>query len=263
MALSGVKKSVIISLPLVSVVVLGNAWPIVATTQRLNDSPRAAIVSREAEPRRFAEPHLAVHPARPNHLLAAVWTASTSESEEQNRRCSSLVSTDGGSTWARHDFRVTECYDSQVAIVPDGHAVFVTLAHVDGIGPDRPDWLVVFRSNDGGITWDEKPTVLGTRYDHPAVAVDQTSSPRHGWIYITSHLEWPDGTPLRKSAVFVTRSRNGGQTFDHPVFVVPSELHNSAEMPVVMADGTLVVSYQEYPWNAPTPRRLWTLRSSD
>src|SRR5215813_13115451 len=76
---------------------------VVAAIGAAQPSMRPAIVSREREPRRFSEPHLAVHPGRPNHLLAAVWTASTSESEDQERRCSSLVSTDGGSTWARHD----------------------------------------------------------------------------------------------------------------------------------------------------------------
>jgi hypothetical protein len=226
-------------------------------------APQIVIVGREAEPRRFSEPHLVVHPARPYHFLAAVWTASTSESNVQDRRCSSFVSTDAGAAWTRHEFAIGECYDAQVAIVPDGHAVFVALGKVPNIRPDRPDWLIVFRSNDGGITWDDVPTIIGVRYDHPAVAVDLSSSSRRGWIYVTSHLEWADGSLSRKSAVVVTRSRDGGQTFDHPVFLMPSGLHNSAEMPVVLSDGTLVVSYQDFPWGAVTPRRLWSVRSSD
>jgi hypothetical protein len=223
------------------------------------------VLAGETEPRRFSEPHLAIDPRNANHFLAAVWTATTSEDEHQSRRCVSFVSENGGTTWSRHDFALLNCYDAQVAVLSDGQAVFVALATLPGLGPDRSDWLVVFHSNDGGVTWDEAPTTLGWRYDHPAVAVDRTSTKRKDWIYITSHLEWGDGTEQRKSAVFVARSRNGGKSFDVPAMPSPSALHNFSEMPVILSDGTLIASFVENPWAAPYPerRRAWTIRSID
>jgi hypothetical protein len=222
-------------------------------------------VARETEPRRFSEPHLAIHPGNAGHFLAAVWTAATWQDENQARRCISFVSVNGGATWSRHDFALANCYDAQVAILPDGQAVFVALATLPGLRPDRSDWLVVFHSNDGGVTWDEAPTTLGWRYDHPAIAVDRMSPKRKGWIYLTSHLEWSDGTPQRKSAVFVARSRDGGKTFDVPVLPSPSSLHNFAEMPVVLSDGTLVASFVDQTWTSPYSerRRAWIIRSVD
>src|SRR5438270_170651 len=236
-----------------------------ATPQNQSSSAGPVVVARESEPRRFAEPHLVVHPGKASHLLAVAWSALTSEPEEQARRCHSFVSTDSGATWSRHDFRITDCYDAQVAMLPDGRAVLAALGHVANVRPDRGDWLVVFNSPDGGLTWNETPIVLGARHDHPAMVADLSSSRHTGWVYITSHLEWGDGSAQRKSAVVVFRSRDGGTNFDVPVMLTPGVQHNSSEMPVVLSDGTLVITYQEYPWTPPQPprRRLWAMRSAD
>jgi len=57
----------------------------------------------------------------------------------------------------------------------------------------------------------------------------------------------------------------GGKAFDVPVLVTPSALHNFAETPVVLLNGTLVASYVDDTWAAPNlPRRhAWVVRSSD
>jgi len=109
----------------------------------------AVVVAKETDPRRFSEPHLAIDPRNANHFLAAVWTASTSQDENQARHCVSFVSDNGGMSWSRHDFALADCYDAQVAILSDGQAVFVALAALPDLRPDRQDWLVVFHSNDG------------------------------------------------------------------------------------------------------------------
>jgi len=107
-----------------------------ATAQAQTSLAPTVIVAREREPRRFSEPHLVVHPANPNHLLAVAWSALTSD-EPEVLRCHSFVSTDSGTTWSRHDFKIESCYDAQVAILPDGRAVLVALGHVPDIRPDR------------------------------------------------------------------------------------------------------------------------------
>src|SRR5690242_17541755 len=86
------------------------ATPAIAQTIRI--AP-ATEVARETDPWRFSEPHLAIDPRNPNHLLAAVWTASTSQDENPPRRCVSFVSQNGAVTWSRHDFALLNCYDAQ------------------------------------------------------------------------------------------------------------------------------------------------------
>src|SRR5260221_9128488 len=39
-----------------------------------------------------------------------------------------------------------------------------------------------FHSVDGGLTWDDEPTVIGRPHDHPSVAVDIGSAKRKGWV---------------------------------------------------------------------------------
>jgi hypothetical protein len=225
-------------------------------------------VARETDPRRFSEPHLAIHPGDPNRFLATAFSKPLSESMADMRagsRCSAFTSSDGGRSWRRHDFPMTDCVDPQVAILPDGQAVFLALANVPGLVPERGTWLIAYHSGDAGMTWDEKPTVVGHGHDHPAVAVDLSSSTRKGWIYVTTHYEFRDGNGERASTVFVTGSRDGGRTVDHPTEVSPTSLHNFGEMPVVLPDGTVVASFVEDAWSDPyfTVRRGWVMRSTD
>src|SRR5204863_2631991 len=120
-------------------------------------------------------------------------------------------------------------------------------------------------SHDGVATRNATLTTLGWRFDHPAISVDRSAGMRKDWIYITSHLEWSDGTDQRKSAVFVARSRDGGRRFDVPTMLAPNTSHNISEMPVVLSNGTLIVAFVERPWTSPFPasRRAWTSQSVD
>jgi hypothetical protein len=150
-----------------------------------------------------------------------------------------------------------------VAITPDGHAIFSALGAHPALPEQGRSGLMVFHSVDGGRTWDQKPLGLGGGHDYSTIAVDGGSSQRRGWIYLTSHPAWD---------VFIARSRNGGPTFDEPVRVAPNNLHNLAEMPVVLSDGTLIVSFVDVQRDAGqgagragllTNRRAWVIRSTD
>jgi BNR repeat-like domain len=101
-------------------------------------------------------------------------------------------------------------------------------------------------------------------HDHAAVAVDTRSAARNGWIY-TTHYQWRDGNGHLSSSVLVVRSRDGGRTFDRPVEVAPTPLHNVSEMPVVLSDGTVVASFVDVVDTEPplTTRRAWVIRSTD
>jgi len=65
--------------------------------------------------------------------------------------------------------------------------------------------------------------------------------------------------------VFVARSRDGGRTFDRPTEVTATSLHQFGEMPVVLADGTVVASFVEDAWSRPflANRRGLVIRSTD
>jgi hypothetical protein len=225
-------------------------------------------VGREIDPRRFAEPHLAVHPTNPDHLLAGVfvlWVQGTREEMGANQRCASFVSRDKGQSWSRHDFPLVDCVDPQVAIFPDGKAIFVALGRMPGIQPRTNTWLVVYHSPDGGVTWDPEPTLLGRGHDHPALVVDLRSPSRKGWAYITTTRAWRDGNGDEVSGVFVVRSRDGGKSFDEPTVVAPNGLHNGAEMPAVLSDGTLIASFVDDSRIPPRfeRRRAWAIRSEN
>lgn len=250
-------------LGLTVIVSLALAGPLAAQTLRVAPPTE---VARETDPRRFSEPHLAIDPADPNRLLATAFTTALSDNVQEmlaGQRCATFASRDGGRTWTRHDFPLAHCGDPQVAMLADGQAVFLALADAPGIQPGN--WLIVYHSGDGGVTWDEKPTLLGHGHDHPSVAVDLTSSKRKGWIYITSHNVSRDGDGQPAASIFVARSRNGGKSFDRPSTPSPSSLHNLAETPVVTSDGSVVASFVDDAWARPffANRRAWVMRSTD
>jgi hypothetical protein len=238
--------------------------PIAAQSIRVAPSTE---VARETDPRRFTEPHLAINPTNPNQLLAAAFIErleGTTQERHAAERCATFTSRDGGATWSRHEFSLTHCGDPQVAILPDGQAVFLALADLPALQPVS-GWLLAFHSADGGITWDNAPTVVGRPHDHPAIAIDLTSPKRKGWLYVTTHHEPRDGDGQMAPSVFVARSRNGGKSFDDPVTVRPNNLHNVGEMPAVLTDGTVVASFVDNVDSQPSfpRRRAWVVRSTD
>ena len=103
------------------------------------------------------------------------------------------------------------------------------------------------------------------------MAIDRSESPHHGWVYISSHRGIRADDGLRRYGPWIARSRDAGKSFDDPVSVIPNNVHNFAEMPVVLIDGTLVVAFVDgfYPTErvdrdgAFERRRAWVVRSTD
>lgn len=237
--------------------------------QRIRVGPELPVAAG-LEGRPLVEPHLAIHPANPEHLLAAVMiTAATETFEERIKRqqCAVLLSTDGGTSWRRHDFPITACYDPWVAITRDGHAVFTALGGHSTLTQSGDDELLVFHSADGGRTWGERPVGLGRGHDHETVVVDESTPGREGWLYVVSSRDVRADDGRVRTAVFIARSRNGGRTFDPPAHVRTSNLYTRTETPVVLSDGTLVVSFVDVATDggrtALLRRRGWVVRSTD
>jgi hypothetical protein len=225
----------------------------------------------------FAESHLVVHPSRPSHLLAAmVVQVAAASYEERVRRggetfCATMLSLDGGRSWTRHDFPIADCYDPWVTITPDDRAVFVALGSHRDLPGQRDTGLVVFRSADGGRTWDDKPSGLGSGFDHPTMIGDMASGAARGSLYLLAKHETRDDRKSLHVALFVAASDDGGATF-RSAEIVPNNLNNNAEMPVVLSNGALIISFADSQTLPPSSegggasfdrRRAWVLRSSD
>jgi hypothetical protein len=198
--------------------------------------------------RPLGEPQLAIHPKNERHLLGAVMvhdpSAKLSDSTRARIRCATFVSLDDGATWQTHLFDISSCFDPWVAITPDGHALFTALGH-DPKLPQGGDLLIAYHSSDGGQSWDPQPVSLGAGHDHPITVVDHSDSSRANWLYVVSSLDAHADNGVLRFGISVSRSRNGGRTFDPPVFLRPTTLMAKAETPAVLSDGTLVVSYVE------------------
>ncbi len=78
--------------------------------------------------------------------------------------CAALASFDAGETWQRHDFPGRSCLDSRVAMLRDGHVVFLA---------QEGSELVTFRSTNGGRTWADTSTSFGRGFDHGSMVVDR------------------------------------------------------------------------------------------
>jgi len=222
------------------------------------------IVARAPAGWALVEPHLAIDPRRLNRLLGvAIMTPVKGSFEEKGdqQTCRAVMSEDAGRTWRHHDFPMTWCYDPWLAFTHAGGAVFAVSGRhpaIDSIG--REGGLLVFHSTDGGERWQDHPLVLRRSPDHPTIAVDTTGSNWRGSVYVMS------GQNIR-----VSRSRDGGQTFAPAVRVTPNNLINVAETPVVLSNGTLVLSFVDAGWARDSAnrfgffkhRRSWIVRSSD
>jgi hypothetical protein len=191
--------------------------------------------------RAVEEPHLAIDPKNPNHLLAAAMIGAPPGAKIADQHCSTFSSTDAGAHWNRHDLPIVECYDPWVAFLPDGSALFSSLGKDLALAGDG-NGMLVYRSIDGGVTWGARPAGLSWGWDHPMLAVDRSSPQRGEWVYLVSSR---DQKKNGSYVVAVSRSLDGGKSFDLPRLIAPEGQVIKAETPAVFSDGTLVVPYVE------------------
>jgi hypothetical protein len=143
------------------------------------------LVSRDGE-----FPHVelmvAANPENPKNLLGA---AITMTKPGGGTACRTYASLDGGNTWVESPFAEQVEWggaDPQVAFGAHGTAYFASLSLQKNDQGDSRAVLSVYRSEDGGITW-EKPAHLGGSvgsYDHEQMVVDHTYGKYAGRVYI-------------------------------------------------------------------------------
>jgi hypothetical protein len=164
----------------------------------------------------LVEPHLAVSPVDPQHLVVGAIVAAPERSVAWY--CSAFVSRDGGETWARHDLTIDRCIDPWVSVLADGSALLAAIEIRRDVEGDERFRLVVYRSVDGGMSWPAQPIHSASSYEHPILAASNND------IYLTARRmrRTSNGTPLHK--VGVERSTDGGRSFEPLAEIGPSDL---------------------------------------
>ena len=199
----------------------------------------------------LVENHLAFDPQNPDHLLISGMFVDSGDPDEYGDFVA--LSEDNGKTWGHLKiFEVSQGADPWCVITNKGTALCTVL------GLEK---LYVYRSEDKGKSWQDEPVDLGKYHDHQTMVVD----PDQNLVYIVS---------IKANEIYVNKSRDDGLTFPHPITFRFSNLGSNTMTPVIMSDGTLLVSFANFnrpaiggPRNdgrEPLPKTLsWLLPSKD
>ena len=174
------------------------------------------LVSRDGDVS-HVESAVAANPREPLNLVATAITFTLPQGGYVNKTYATF---DGGFSW--YDTRLPEepnlgSIDPKVAFTPKGTALQVGV--VQGMS--------VYRSEDGGRSW-LAPARLGRGYDRVAIAVDHSTAPTAGRIYVTGNLE---------AGPRIHRSADDGRTFEGPV-TLPGIVVTDV---LVLSDGSVLV----------------------
>jgi hypothetical protein len=241
------------------------------TLPAVDVGPRV-LVSADMPHTHHAEPHLAVDPTDPNHLLGVVAVLPDSG----RHHVDAFVSFDGGETWHRQilpGIGDTETLDPWAAFSADGlPVVTVLMDDHDKANPSgwSPAGIAVFRSRDGGRSWlgpSIVPYGLGASYDQQKVGADHSQGPYRGRLYIAAFHWGPRTRPgnLPTSSLGVLSTHNA-RTFRGPDEINANNVHKTSVQPVVLSDGTLVLLYREWGLVSDNYERtdlLWAVHSTD
>lgn len=198
------------------------------------------------------QPHIAVDPADPRHLVG-VW---------QQDRWSGVgaqglvtaTSFDGGAKWSRATPAVARCEggdywratDSQVSIGLDGTAYVVSLSMNTAVA-QGDHAILVSRSNNGGLSWQTPATLAHEGADPanyiwndlPSVTADPTD-PRYAYVVWDRIVEPPLGGPI-----YLARSADRGSSWQaaRPIYDPGANAAAEGVKIVVRPDGTLIAFF--------------------
>jgi hypothetical protein len=211
-------------------------------------------------PGEFIEPWIAASSTNRNVLIAAAHLASNSIT---NMNVTTVISRDGGRSWVPVQLPGgTSGFDPMVASGPNGRLYVLTgqrsagyaarYATLSGSSPvlRYPDAKALHRVwSAAGEAWSwDGPTVLESLVepDHARMVADMTQGPRRGRLYVV----WNDAVDVLvpdQYEVFLQHSDDGGKTFSERQ-LVDSKVGGKlvATEPVVLSDGTLLVTYYQY-----------------
>ena len=262
-----------ISLLVLSAAVALGLAPAAQADVRVGPNYRLAA---DKAPFRFQDqPGLAVNPGNPNHVVAV--NANYLDSD-----CETSVSTDGGSTWSPpvslrppsgQNFRQW-CHNTvgtnQTVEFGTGQNVYTAVAaqrDVPGAGFLEDAAALVYKSTDGGVTWQEgvvamgggpggldPNTTPGPAWYRPSIGVDRAAGAGGAdRIHIvardirsTTNGACPSLPGSGCSPIKAAVSENGGLTFSAPVRLGPAGINANdfPSKPVVNPDHSVTVAWR-------------------
>jgi len=232
--------------------------------------PAGATAYVDAE----VEPHLAIDPANPNHLVAA-WQQDRL-SDGGARGLATAVSIDGGTTWSRpQPSPFSQCAGGSFARVSDpwvavsGSAVLqIGIAFTGAaLTAGARSAVLVSRSGDGGSTWGPALPLVdddGSRFFHDkeSLTIDSTD-PRYVYA-VWDRLDTSDSGPT-----LLARSTDGGVTWSPAATIYDPGLARQTigNVAVTTPDGVVHVFFTELGPSASNPAAtegsLAVIRSTD
>ncbi len=231
---------------LVLLATLGSMAPTQAAVPPAATTPRAIVGPNMLVSRDGDFPHIelivAANPRNVKNLVGGAITYTRPNGGFASRTYATL---DGGATWHASEFPEQVEWgggDPYVAFTPQGTALFCALTMAKDESSRQRAFLQVWRSEDGGRSWQAKPADLGCSYDFEKMAVDQTTGGFAGRAYIAALY----GYPVYRVGLF--RSADDGRSWTGPVEVTngAGTIGVGAVNVLILSDGTVVVPIVKY-----------------
>jgi hypothetical protein len=198
---------------------------------------------------------IAASASAPQFLVAVSQSsAGNAEATTGPRRCMTAISRNSGETWREVTLPKQDegAFDPMTVAGVDGRVYVMqgvlgqNAAGVSG-GARREGTIRVWSTADEGRHW-RGPVELKCPVapDHPRMAVDTTDGPHRGRLYIAWN-EVSDTVFKKKYHIFLNYSDDGGQTFTDSALLASDDNGKLVTTePIVLSDGTLLVSYYQY-----------------
>jgi hypothetical protein len=205
------------------------AFFLICTVNHLTSFSQKIEVSNERELKLglenqiLVENHLTSNPTNENHLLLSGMFIDKKNPDKYGNYA--VISLDKGKTWQNlTKFDVEEGADPWGIITSDD----VTVSTVLGL-----EKLFIFRSENGGKDWNKSPLILSEAHDHQTLIQDLSRN----IIYLVS---------IQGNNIYVNYSLDKGKTFDNPNRFKFSNLGSNTMTPVLLEDGTLMISFTTF-----------------
>jgi len=192
--------------------------------------------------RQLIEPRIATHPTVANHLIAVGWVMPTSGDRHDLdvESCAVFFSKDGGKSWNQGPLLGRGCADPWITLSEKG-ALLTSLGTHPSLPDSDEDQLLAYFSFNGGETWSLNPQSLGYFHDGPRSVANQ-----QGTTYVISSQSTVNERGKPRFPIYIGRAKAGQAFVDKRTSITPSNLNLNSDGIATLADGTLLVSYQDF-----------------